>query len=174
MQHMKLKLAAAVTAALLSTTAMADSWTITQDTKPGSNTTVTQNGATSTGSVQAMNAINGVANAAGTQTAAMTTKTLTLKQEGTTTGSTQAANYVKGTNIGTDASTALTQQHTGTAADASITLTQNPTTGTGNTQAVNTAQGTTEIINLMQGATNSAEIALTQETAGQIHKRSTT
>ena len=182
MQHMKLKLAAAITAALLSTNVLADSWAVTQETTPGAaaGTTMLQNGASgsvTTGSVQAMNVVNSTtATVTGTQDADMTAGDLTLDQAGATTNSTQAANYAKSLKIGD--STAFTQSHKGAKA---ITLNQADVAsggsapaasvgplGSGNLQAVNTAHavGTgSDLKSLTQNVTQAVSVKLNQ-TAG--------
>ncbi|QTR50524.1 hypothetical protein [Candidatus Thiothrix anitrata] len=150
MQHMKLKLAAAITAALLAGSVQAETWEITQTTTPGAATTMSQDGATAAGSVQGMNVIKSTTatvNQAATgtaQTAAVTGLT-TLNQTGTTENSTQALNYISVDTIG--ATGAFAQSETGT---LGATLNQTATGTGGNTQAVNTATATTEITTLTQ------------------------
>lgn len=178
MQHIKLKLAAAITAALLSTNAMADTWEVTQTTTPGSSTTITQDDAVASSgiaSVQAMNATNSAtAKIKGTQTAAMAGNTLLLKQTGSTADSTQAANYAKAGTIGdtTGTTTALTQKYTGT---ATIDLEQKTgdLSGVGNLQAVNAADAATvtsltQNVGAVAGTPASAgtAVTLTQTTSG--------
>lgn len=163
MQHMKLKLAAAVTAALLSGTAMADAWTITQGATAGSTTTITQEDGSD--AIQGMNVVNsGTAEVKGSQTSTSVGK-LTLEQKGTTATSTQAANYLNVKTIdevaGTPSGTAFEQEHLGTAA---IELKQGA--GSGNTQGVNVAKANS-ITNLKQTAdTVTATVALEQTSGG--------
>ena len=186
MQHMKLKLAAAVTAALLSTTAMADSWTITQDAIPTGDatngTTITQT-TTSGGSVQSMNAVNlgGDTTEKGKQIVGGTaTNKLTFSQEGVASNSIQAANYANAGTIGaTGTGNTLTQGYGGT---NELILNQTTTAGTpagGNTQAFNavkTTGATGSVTSLIQSVgkttagtpdvtTNATKVTLDQNAA---------
>lgn len=168
MKKLKFSLAIAVSAALISTSALADSWDITQNAAPGSNTTMTQDGATQNQSVQAMNAINTApavtTNVQGSQTATLQAHTLILDQAGTTETSTQAVNYLSTDTIGVTG-TAFTQDYTGT---GTVTLNQDTATlGADNLQAVNTARGVT-VTELEQGgstANTASTITLNQDTS---------
>ena len=169
MQHMKLKLAATVTAALLSTTAMADSWVVTQETKLGTDTTVTQDAAgTSTQALNAVNTETGIATGAfitGTQTATPATgKDFTLTQTNGTAGSTQAANSAKAAKIDpTAGGVKFTQTYGG---DKDILLNQTSAlTGASNKQAFNAAEGG-DINGLQQDVGAGAKnVTLTQSNA---------
>lgn len=155
MQHMKLKLAAAVAAALLSTNAMADSWAVTQSSTAGfafslGSTVgeITQDNSSS--SLQAVNAINSnTASVTGSQTTTVSgSNSLRLKQTNGTTSSNQAANYMAAKTIGDASATGETGKFTQTTTGADATLTQESTlasgaTGdTGNTQGLNVANAT--------------------------------
>lgn len=125
---------------------------------------MTQEGATSGSSVQAMNAINaatGTTIATGSkQTAAMGASSLTLNQTGTTASSVQAANYAKADLIGGGA--AFTQEHTGA---GDVTLSQDATGAGSNVQAVNAAVGISDVTNLKQSVESSANLIVNQTTA---------
>jgi hypothetical protein len=174
MQYKQMTLAAAIAAALMMmNTAQAESWEITQNTTIGTNTELEQK--TSTSATQAINAVNfdGTnTNVKGTQTTAMGTSTLKLKQTGSNTSSTQAANYVKANTIAD--SLLFTQTHTG---GGSVTLDQAYNDGTlslqgGNRQAINMADsakdGTGVKINtvktLEQLVNSSSTVTLNQST----------
>ena len=180
--HIKLKLAAAVTAALLSTNAMADSWDVTQGTTVGHDTEVKQNGA-SAGALQALNAVSSTtATVKGTQTVDMGANKLTLTQGGTTGTSTQAANYIATptldtTTLATNTTANVTQKSAGTgaielnqkdtaavAASGSTPAVDAATLGAQNTQAFNMVKGKT-VDKLEQLVTSgSTAINLNQET----------
>jgi hypothetical protein len=165
---MKLKLAAAIAAALLSSTAMADSWDVTQTSTPTTSTTMTQEGNTSASSVQAMNAVNSdtatVTSSSTGQKVILGTTALQLDQQGTTENSTQAANYLKGNVIGATG-TPFKQTHSGS---GTVTLNQNTSTlGAGNLQAVNAAKGATVTDLTQELDAGVGAVTLNQATAGQ-------
>lgn len=164
----KISLAAAVSAALFSSAAMADSWTITQDVNPVTNrVTALQQGATN-GSVQALNAMNstGATFLGGSrQTVTFvdnTTNEFTQQSSGNATdGSTQAANFARADTLGSG--TAFTQNQAGA---ADVELNQNADT-TNSTQGVNVAEVDTAATNLQQNAITATNITATQNsTAG--------
>ena len=162
-----LKLSFAVAIALSSGSVMADSWGITQQTTPSSATTMTQNGSTSDGSIQAMNVINGATSTgafiSATQTGTLGANALILDQAGTTTASTQAVNYLKTNDVGVS-SKGSSQLYNGSAA---ITLNQNAAAlKNNNLQAVNVLEATT-ITNAAQNIGASATtIQMNQSTSG--------
>lgn len=178
MQHMKLKLAAAVTAALLSTNVLADSWAVTQTTDinaASAETTVSQTKATAS-SVQGLNTVN-FATSGGNTTAVSGTQditptaALTLQQTDANASSTQAGNYASAATIGSTTSgseTNLTQKFTGTAA---VNLKQDTAlTSTGNTQGMNVAKaGSIDDLRQELGASaggQASTVTLTQNAAG--------
>ena len=179
MQHMKLKLAAAITAALLSTNAMADAWDVAQTSTVEDSTEVKQQGATA-GALQALNAVSSTtATIKGTQDVNMGANKLTLTQGGTTGTSTQAANYISAaaldsTNPVASATANVTQKSSGsgaielnqkdTAAVAGPPAVDAATLGASNTQAFNMVKGHT-VDKLEQLVTSSSTaINLNQET----------
>ena len=166
MQHMKLKLAAAVAAALLSTNAMADSWAVTQSSTAGlaSNGAITQD--SSTGSLQAINAIKSTtASVTGSQTSTQTSK-LKLEQKGTTANSNQAANYIETTDVGSSGSQfvqTLNGDQDAELAQSAVTSTANADTA--NIQGFNVAKGNT-LVNLKQDANAVKTVTLSQSGTG--------
>lgn len=166
MKHVSLSVA--IAAALLSSSVIADSWTLTQTTTPNSVTNLTQS-ATTGGSVQALNDINAASTtsiAAGSkQTIAMEEARLKLTQDGAVGGSTQAANYAKAGILG--GTTAFTQEITDTTRIGGNVMEQNTTTGSGgNTQAMNAAIATanTGVVKLKQSASFNGNLLISQGT----------
>ena len=145
MKIIKFSLAVAISTAILSTSAMADSWKVTQDvdvSAVGANTTLTQTNtaaAGTSGSVQSLNNINldttdGIIDTGSTQTVKAGANTLNLIQAASTDTSKQAANRAVAKTV-----TDLTQDVQMTA--GTIKLDQNAATLATNTQAVNEVNG---------------------------------
>jgi hypothetical protein len=157
-----LTLSIAILAALGSTTANAESWLVTQQVTLGSATTMTQNGTTSAGSVQAMNAFN-APSAAGQLNATTTlgTNTLILNQEGSTTSSTQAVNYSKSKTYGSD----MGAPKKILSSTAAVTLNQTAS-GTNNTQTINDSNATTLYGEGQEIASTVTTVKMNQETTG--------
>lgn len=168
----KLSLATAVAAALLSSQAMADAWTLTQEvTATTADTTLLQKDTdgdatnVTTGADQALNNINLGASSdlsGSSQTVTVTGQDLTLTQEAATTNSIQAANSATAATI-----TSLEQTVTGA---GTIQLNQLTAAG-GNTQAINRAAAATRIDGLVQtfnGALDMNQAAATNNQYGNV------
>ena len=159
MKNIKLSLAAAVSVALFSGAAMADSWNITQSVSAVTSTSVGQNGTTAA-STQALNAINAAGTTTiadgSTQTVTMdNAATTTLNQEGAVATSTQALNY---TTAGSLEGT-FEQSQVGT---GPLTLNQQAT-GDANTQGINIVETGAVVTSLTQSAA-STDVSLNQGT----------
>lgn len=165
MKKTTLSLTSAITLALVTGTASADSWDLTQSTVIGSNTTITQTDSTAQ-SIQAINAIRvgDGANIKGnaSQEISLDDFELTLLQDGSTANSTQAGNYATGSTIGDNVDGAFAQNHSAT---GDLNLNQF-TTGDSNTQAMNFAEAATELLNLEQRVTSDGDINLHQSVDG--------
>lgn len=169
----KLSLAAAVAAALLSSQAMADAWTLTQEVTASTDSATVSllqsevagsdgNDDTATsGSQQSMNTINlSEATLDGSsQTVNLGSNAVSLTQDSATTNSGQFLNNATAATI-----TDLTQTAT---AVGNIGLNQNGGVGSGNTQAVNQATAATAITSLKQsfGSATNTTFAAKQEGA---------
>lgn len=155
--------------ALASSNALADSWTVTQGTTVGTDTTITQT-SSSGGSVQTINGINlngsnGTINDTSTQNVNLGSRNITLDQKSGTTNSSQAVNRASAHTIN-----GLTQDVTITGGPKAITMNQNDSVSSSNSQAVNEAISSTEtgaIINkLTQKIDGASSISLQMVQSG--------